>query len=108
MSSHERKEELRKRLRLIHLLHQTTDSYPTGPGTANQRRQKRRQWRRQWQQLLALADKIYTFPNPPTNTPLNLTIQQLQNLTIENIPDPPANIPEALCDPTKNSKSPQN
>nr|QLK13569.1 rev protein [Simian immunodeficiency virus] len=107
MSSHEREEELRKRLRLIHLLHQTTNPYPTGPGTANQKRQRRRRWRRRWEQLLALADKIYSFPNPPTNTPLNLAIQQLQNLTIESIPNPPTNIPEALYDPTKNSKSPQ-
>nr|QMS44007.1 SIVRTN [synthetic construct] len=99
MSSHEREEELRKRLRLIHLLHQTIDSYPTGPGTANQRRQ--------WQQLLALADRIYSFPDPPTDTPLDLAIQQLQNLAIESIPDPPTNTPEALCDPTKGSRSPQ-
>nr|AAA63521.1 rev1 [Simian immunodeficiency virus] len=106
MSSHEREEELRKRLRLIHLLHQT-NSYPTGPGTANQRRQRRRRWRRRWQQLLALADRIYSFPDPPTDTPLDLAIQQLQNLAIESIPDPPTNTPEALCDPTKDSRSPQ-
>nr|AGE07372.1 rev protein [Simian immunodeficiency virus] len=68
MSSHEREEELRKRLRLIHLLHQT-NPYPTGPGTANQRRQRRRRWRKRWQQLLALADRIYSFPDPPTDTP---------------------------------------
>nr|QLK13612.1 rev protein [Simian immunodeficiency virus] len=107
MSSHEREEELQKRLRLIHLLHQTTDSYPTGPGTANQRRQRRKRWRRRWQQLLALADRIYSFPDPPTDTPLDLAIQQLQNLAIESIPDPPSNTPEALCDPTKDSRSPQ-
>nr|QLK13136.1 rev protein [Simian immunodeficiency virus] len=107
MSSHEREEELRKRLRLIHLLHQTTDLYPAGPGTANQRRQRRRRWRRRWQQLLALADRIYSFPDPPTDTPLDLAIQQLQNLAIDSIPDPPTNIPEALCGPTENSRSPQ-
>nr|AAB26843.1 Rev regulatory protein {clone Y2} [simian immunodeficiency virus SIVmac, isolate 251, Peptide Recombinant Partial, 39 aa] [Simian immunodeficiency virus - mac] len=39
------------------------------PGTANQRRrQRRRRWRRRWQQLLALADRIYSFPDPPTDT----------------------------------------
>nr|AGB53998.1 rev protein [Simian immunodeficiency virus] len=106
MSSHEREEELRKRLRLIHLLHQI-NPYPTGPGTANQRRQRRRRWRKRWQQLLALADRIYSFPDPPTDTSLDLAIQQLQNLAIESIPDPPTNIPEALCDPTKDSRSPQ-
>nr|AGD81275.1 rev protein [Simian immunodeficiency virus] len=105
MSNREREEELRKRLRLIHLLHQTN---PTGPGTANQRRQRRRRWRRRWQQLLALADRIYSFPDPPTDTPLDLAIQQLQNLDIESIPDPPTNIPEALYDPTEDSRSPQN
>nr|AGB52450.1 rev protein [Simian immunodeficiency virus] len=77
MSSHGREEELRKRLRLIHLLHQT-NPYPTGPGTANQRRQRRRRWRKRWQQLLALADRIYSFPDPPTDTPLDLAIQILQ------------------------------
>nr|prf art gene [Simian immunodeficiency virus] len=105
MRSHTGEEELRRRLRLIHLLHQTP--YPTGSGSANQRRQKRRRWRQRWQQLLALADRIYSFPDPPTDTPLDLAIQQLQNLAIESIPDPPTNIPEALCDPTENSRSPQ-
>nr|QLK13548.1 rev protein [Simian immunodeficiency virus] len=108
MSSHKKKKKLQKRLRLIHLLHQTTDLHPAGPGTANQKRQKRRRWKRRWQQLLALADKIYSFPNPPTNTPLDLAIQQLQSLTIESIPDPPTNTPEALYSPTENSKNPQN
>nr|AGW04056.1 rev protein [Simian immunodeficiency virus] len=106
MSSHEREEELRKRLRLIHLLHQT-NPYPAGPSTANQRRQRRRRWKKRWQQLLALADRIYSFPDPPTDTPLDLAIQQLQNLAIESIPDPPTNTPGALCDPTENSRSPQ-
>ncbi|CAB46522.1 unnamed protein product [Simian immunodeficiency virus] len=106
MRSHTGEEELRRRLRLIHLLHQT-NPYPTGSGSANQRRQKRRRWRQRWQQLLALADRIYSFPDPPTDTPLDLAIQQLQNLAIESIPDPPTNIPEALCDPTENSRSPQ-
>nr|ACY94060.1 rev protein [Simian immunodeficiency virus] len=98
MSSTE--EELRKRLRLIHFLHQT-NPYPQGPGTANQRRKRRRRWRQRWQQILALADKIYSFPNPPTDTPLDLAIQQLQRLAIEDLPDPPTSAPEPLNDVAK-------
>nr|QDQ68839.1 SIVe660rtn [synthetic construct] len=89
MSSTE--EELRRRLRLIHFLHQT-NPYPQGPGTANQRR---------WQQILALADRIYSFPNPPADTPLDLAIQQLQGLAIEDLPDPPTSAPEPLNDVAK-------
>ncbi|AAB97135.1 rev protein [Simian immunodeficiency virus] len=106
MSSHAEEEELRRRLRLIHLLHQT-NPYPTGPSTANQRRNRRRRWRQRWQQFLALADRVYSFPDPPTDTPLDLAIQQLQNLAIESIPDPPTNIPEILHDPTESPRSPQ-
>nr|ACY94765.1 rev protein [Simian immunodeficiency virus] len=98
MSSTE--EELRKRLRLIHFLHQT-NPYPQGPGTANQKRKKRKRWRQRWQQILALADKIYSFPNPPTDTPLDLAIQQLQGLAIEDLPDPPTSAPEPLNDVAK-------
>nr|AAO67279.1 Rev [Simian immunodeficiency virus] len=113
MSSSE--EELRKRLRLIHFLHQTSkygmswesaaypDPYPQGPGTANQRRRRRRRWRQRWQQILALADRIYSFPNPPTDTPLDLAIQQLQGLAIEDLPDPPTSAPETLKDAAKSS-----
>nr|AAA18089.1 rev [Simian immunodeficiency virus] len=100
MSSTE--EELRKRLRLIHFLHQT-NPYPQGPGTANQRRRRRRRWRQRWQQILALADRIYSFPNPPADTPLDLAIQQLQGLAIEDLPDPPASAPEPLNDVAKSS-----
>nr|ACY94331.1 rev protein [Simian immunodeficiency virus] len=98
MSSTE--EELRKRLRLIHFLHQT-NPYPQGPGTANQRRRRRRRWRQRWQQILALADRIYSFPNPPADTPLDLAIQQLQELAIEDLPDPPTSAPEPLNDVAK-------
>nr|ASM80128.1 rev protein [Simian immunodeficiency virus] len=101
MSSTE--EELRRRLRLIHFLHQTTDPYPQGPGTANQRRRRRRRWRQRWQQILALADRIYSFPDPPTDTPLDLAIQQLQGLAIEDLPDPPTSVPETLKDAAKSS-----
>nr|AAA18051.1 rev [Simian immunodeficiency virus]AAA18081.1 rev [Simian immunodeficiency virus] len=100
MSSTE--EELRKRLRLIHFLHQT-NPYPQGPGTANQRRRRRRRWRQRWQQILALADRIYSFPNPPADTPLDLAIQQLQGLAIEELPDSPTSAPEPLNDAAKSS-----
>nr|ANT87413.1 rev protein [Simian immunodeficiency virus] len=98
MSSTE--EELRRRLRLIHFLHQT-NPYPQGPGTANQRRRRRRRWRQRWQQILALADRIYSFPDPPADTPLDLAIQQLQGLAIKDLPDPPTSAPEPLNDVTK-------
>nr|ACQ88517.1 rev protein [Simian immunodeficiency virus]ACQ88541.1 rev protein [Simian immunodeficiency virus]ACQ88616.1 rev protein [Simian immunodeficiency virus] len=98
MSSTE--EELRRRLRLIHFLHQT-NPYPQGPGTANQRRRRRRRWRQRWQQILALADRIYSFPNPPADTPLDLAIQQLQGLAIEDLPGPPTSTPEPLNDVAK-------
>ncbi|AAT37066.1 rev protein [Human immunodeficiency virus 2] len=84
-------EGVQRRLRLIHLLHQTN---PTGPGTANQRRNRRRRWRQRWLQILALADKIYTFPDPPTDSPVDLAIQQLQGLAIQDLPEPPAVVPE--------------
>ncbi|AFV26296.1 rev protein [Simian immunodeficiency virus] len=88
-------EELRKRLRLIHFLHQT-NPYPQGPGTANQRRNRRRRWKQRWYQILALANRIYSFPDPPADTSFDLAIQQLQSLTIEDLPEPPTNIPETL------------
>ncbi|AAC68661.1 Rev [Simian immunodeficiency virus] len=103
MSSSAGEEELRRRLRLIHFLHQT-NPYPQGPGTANQRRRRRRRWRQRWQQILALADRIYSFPDPPADSPLDLAVQQLQDLSLENIPDPPTSVPEAL---TENPRSRQ-
>ncbi|AFV26217.1 rev protein [Simian immunodeficiency virus] len=99
-------EELRRRLRLIHLLHQT-NPYPKEPGTAHQRRRRRRRWRQRWLQILALADRIYTFPAPPTDSPLDLAVQQLQSLAIEDLPEPPAGVPETLRDSADNQRSHQ-
>nr|ATU79239.1 rev protein [Human immunodeficiency virus 2] len=87
-------EGLRRNLRLLHLLHQT-NPYPQGLGTARQRRNRRRRWRQRWKQLLALADNIYTFPDPPADSPLDQTIQHLQELTIQELPDPPTHRPES-------------
>ncbi|AAA43930.1 rev protein [Human immunodeficiency virus 2] len=87
-------EELQERLRLIRLLHQT-NPYPHGPGTASQRRNRRRRQRRRWLRLVALADKLYTFPDPPTDSPLDRAIQDLQRLTIHELPDPPTDLPES-------------
>ncbi|CAA88626.1 rev protein [Human immunodeficiency virus 2] len=87
-------EGLQRKLRLIRLLHQT-NPYPQGPGTARQRRNRRRRWRQRWRQILALADSIYTFPDPPADSPLDQTVQQLQGLTIQDLPDPPTHLPES-------------
>ncbi|APJ01773.1 rev protein [Human immunodeficiency virus 2] len=87
-------EGLRRRLRLIRLLHQT-NPYPKELGTARQRRNRRRRWQQRWRQLVALADRIYTFPDPPANSPLDRAIQHLQGLTIQDLPDPPTNPPES-------------
>ncbi|BAA00715.1 rev protein [Human immunodeficiency virus 2] len=87
-------EGLQRKLRLIRLLHQT-NPYPQGPGTASQRRNRRRRWRQRWRQILALADRIYTFPDPPADPPLDRTIQHLQELTIQDLPDPPTHPPES-------------
>ncbi|BAM76178.1 rev protein [Human immunodeficiency virus 2] len=81
-------EELLRKLRLIRLLHQT-NPYPQGLGTARQRRNRRRRWRQRWRQLVALADKIYSFPDPPADSPLDQAIRDLQELTIQDLPDPP-------------------
>ncbi|BAC79372.1 Rev protein [Human immunodeficiency virus 2] len=88
-----REKDLQKGLRLLRLLHQTT--YPQGPGTASQRRNRRRRWRRRGLQILALADQIHPLPDSPTEEPLNLAIQQLQKLTVEDLPTPPTSIPTA-------------
>ncbi|ABV83031.1 rev protein [Human immunodeficiency virus 2] len=84
--------EREKELRLLHLLHQT-NPYPHGPGTANQRRNRRRRWKRRGLQILALADRIRSFSAAPAEEPLNLAIQRLQNLTVEDLPNPPTNTP---------------
>ncbi|AFV26262.1 rev protein [Simian immunodeficiency virus] len=106
MSLQGEEEELRRRLRLIHLLHQT-NPYPKEPGTANQRRRRRRRWRQRWLQILAVADRVSSFPAPPTSSPLDLAIQQLQNLAIEDLPEPPTSVPETLRDSTENPRSHQ-
>ncbi|AFV26105.1 rev protein [Simian immunodeficiency virus] len=103
----DQEEELRKRLRLIHFLHQT-NPYPQGPGTANQRRNRRRRWYRRWHQILALADRIYSFPDPPVHSPLDLAVQQLQNLAIEDLPEPPTSAPETLQCAASNKGDHQN
>ncbi|ALA65442.1 rev protein [Human immunodeficiency virus 2] len=94
-------EELRRRIRFIHFLHQT-NPYPTGPGTARRRRQRRRRWRKRWQQILALADRVHSFPDPPVDSPLDLAVQQLQRLNIQELPDPP---PADPVDPQENQCS---
>nr|ATU79279.1 rev protein [Human immunodeficiency virus 2] len=83
-------EGLQRKLRLIRLLHQT-NPYPPALGTARQRRNRRRRWRQRWKQLVALADNIFTFPDPPADPPLDLAIRNLQELTIQDLPDPPTN-----------------
>nr|WNB16390.1 rev protein [Human immunodeficiency virus 2] len=87
-------EGVRRKLDLIRLLHQT-NPYPQGLGTAKQRRNRRRRWLRRWRQIVALADRIFTFPDPPTDSPLDRAVQHLQGLTIQDLPDPPTNLPES-------------
>ncbi|AAA76846.1 rev1 [Human immunodeficiency virus 2] len=87
-------EGLQEKLRLIRLLHQI-NPYPHGQGTASQRRNRRRRRRRQWFRLVALATKLHTIPDPPTDSPLDRAIQQLQGLTIQELPDPPTDLPES-------------
>ncbi|AFV26136.1 rev protein [Simian immunodeficiency virus] len=99
-------EELRRRLRLIHFLHQT-NLYPQGTGTANQRRNRRRRWRQRWLQILALADRIYSFPDPPADSPIDLAVRQLQNLAIEQLPEPPASAPGDLQSVAESPRSHQ-
>nr|QLK12529.1 rev protein [Human immunodeficiency virus 2] len=94
MTERAEEEGLQRKLRLIRLLHQT-NPYPQGLGTASQRRNRRRRWRTRWRQLLALADRIFTFPDPPADPPLDQAIQHLQGLTIQDLPDPPTNSPES-------------
>ncbi|AAA64581.1 viral transactivating protein [Human immunodeficiency virus 2] len=87
-------EGLQRKQRLIRLLHQT-NPYPQGLGTARQRRNRRRRRKQHWRQLVALANSIYTFPDPPADSPLDRAIQRLQGLTIQELPDPPTNLPES-------------
>ncbi|AAL31358.1 rev protein [Human immunodeficiency virus 2] len=87
-----REKDLQKGIRLLHLLHQT-NPYPQGPGTASQRRNRRRRWKRRGLQILALADRIHPLPNSPAEEPLDLAIRRLQNLTVEDLPNPPTSSP---------------
>ncbi|APJ01815.1 rev protein [Human immunodeficiency virus 2] len=87
-------EGVRRKLRLIHLLHQT-NPHPYGPGSARQRRNRRRRWRQRQIQLVALANSILALPDPPADSPLDRTIQHLQGLSIQDLPDPPTNLPES-------------
>ncbi|BAM76160.1 rev protein [Human immunodeficiency virus 2] len=87
-----REKDLQKRLRLLHLLHQT-NPYPQGSGTASQRRNRRRRWKRRGLQILALADRVHPLPNSPAEEPLDLAIRRLQNLAIEDLPNPPTSSP---------------
>ncbi|BAH97700.1 Rev [Human immunodeficiency virus 2] len=87
-----REKDLQKGLRLLHLLHQT-NPYPQAPGTASQRRNRRRRWKRRGLQILALADRIRSFSDSPTEEPLDLAVQRLQELTIEDLPNPPTSTP---------------
>nr|Q74232.2 RecName: Full=Protein Rev; AltName: Full=Regulator of expression of viral proteins [HIV-2 B_EHO] len=89
-----RERDLQKGLRLLHLLHQT-NPYPQGPGTASQRRNRRRRWKQRGLQILALADRIHPLPDSPTEGPLDLAIQRLQNLIIKDLPNPPTSTPTA-------------
>ncbi|APJ01823.1 rev protein [Human immunodeficiency virus 2] len=87
-----REKDLQEGLRLLHLLHQT-NPYPQGPETASQRRNRRRRWKRRGLQILALANRIHPFSATPAGEPLELAIQQLQNLTVEDLSNPPTNTP---------------
>ncbi|ADK78276.1 rev protein [Simian immunodeficiency virus] len=85
--------EIRRRLRLIHLLH-LTNPYPQPQegGTASQRRRRRVQWRRRWLQIIQLAERIFLYPDPPPNSdPLSNAVEQLNQLTIAELPEPPIN-----------------
>nr|AAK69679.1 rev protein [Simian immunodeficiency virus] len=84
-------QEIRRRIRLIHLIH-LSNPYPQSGGTANQRRRKRRQWRRRWTQILQLAERIFLYPDtPPDRDPLQEALSNLQQLTLSDLPEPPVN-----------------
>ncbi|APJ01831.1 rev protein [Human immunodeficiency virus 2] len=89
-----RERDLQKGLRLLHLLQQT-NPYPQTPGTASQRRNRRRRWRRRGLQILALADRIRSLSDSPTEEPLDLAVRRLQELTVEDLPNPPTSTPTA-------------
>nr|AMD34986.1 rev protein [Simian-Human immunodeficiency virus] len=82
MSNHEREEELRKRLRLIYLLHQTNPS-PNPEGTRQARRNRRRRWRQRQRQIRAISGWILdTFLGRPAE-PVPLQLPPLERLTLD-------------------------
>nr|AMD34542.1 rev protein [Simian-Human immunodeficiency virus] len=82
MSNHEREEELRKRLRLIHLLHQTNPP-PNPEGTRQARRNRRRRWRQRQRQIRAISGWILdTFLGRPAG-PVPLQLPPLERLTLD-------------------------
>nr|AMD35676.1 rev protein [Simian-Human immunodeficiency virus] len=84
MSNHEREEELRKRLRLIHLLH-LTDPPPNPEGTRQARRNRRRRWRQRQRQrqIRAISGWILdAFLGRPAE-PVPLQLPPLERLTLD-------------------------
>nr|AMD35681.1 rev protein [Simian-Human immunodeficiency virus] len=84
MSNHEREEELRKRLRLIHLLH-LTNPPPNPEGTRQARRNRRRRWRQRQRQrqIRAISGWILdAFLGRPAE-PVPLQLPPLERLTLD-------------------------
>nr|AMD34630.1 rev protein [Simian-Human immunodeficiency virus] len=81
MSSHEREEELRKRLRLIHLLHQTNPP-PNPEGTRQARRNRRRRWRQRQRQIRAISGWILDILLGRLAEPVPLQLPPLERLTL--------------------------
>nr|AMD34903.1 rev protein [Simian-Human immunodeficiency virus] len=82
MSNHEREEELRKGLRLIHLLH-LTNPPPNPEGTRQARRNRRRRWRQRQRQIRAISGWILdTFLERPAE-PVPLQLPPLERLTLD-------------------------
>nr|AMD35696.1 rev protein [Simian-Human immunodeficiency virus] len=84
MSNQEREEELRKRLRLIHLLH-LTNPPPNPEGTRQARRNRRRRWRQRQRQrqIRAISEWILdTFLGRPAE-PVPLQLPPLERLTLD-------------------------
>nr|AMD35179.1 rev protein [Simian-Human immunodeficiency virus] len=82
MSNHEREEELRKGLRLIHLLHQK-NSPPNPEGTRQARRNRRRRWKQRQRQIRAISGWILdTFLGRPAE-PVPLQLPPIERLTLD-------------------------
>nr|AMD34529.1 rev protein [Simian-Human immunodeficiency virus]AMD34538.1 rev protein [Simian-Human immunodeficiency virus] len=82
MSNREREEELRKRLRLIHLLHQTNPP-PKPKGTRQARRNRRRRWRQRQRQIRAISGWILdTLLGRPAE-PVPPQLPPLERLTLD-------------------------